>query len=426
MLLALCAGLCACNKAAVEASPPRGALLILVDGLRADRVSLLGHGRPTDAGLLALAERSTLFERAFSPAPWPAAGTASVLTGLDPDRHGLERGGDQVEEGVGTLAEWLAELGFGTAAFAAGAALDEARGTARGFETVRLLNPIAGPPAGAGEVVRAALEWIHLRPAGPFLMHLQLRDVRQPYGPPDRFEQHIPLPRPPDLSDDPMSPEARRFEYERGVRYALDRVGELLEELDRRAMLDPLLVVVAGSCGQELGERGEFGDGHGLSHELLHVPLLVKLPGQREARRVSAPVSLSDLAPTVCDALGVPSMPDLDGRSLVPLARGNSAPGARPVFASVRRPGRCIGEAVIDWPLQLQVLEKAGERRDVALLHDLSTGSSEDLLADRPGDASRLLDLLADHRARARLAGDPPDDPRGQLHPSIIEALQSF
>ncbi|MFX5023892.1 hypothetical protein ABTC42_19760, partial [Acinetobacter baumannii] len=64
---------------------------------------------------------------------------------------------------------------------------------------------------------------------------------------------------------------------------------------------------------------------------VVRVPLVIKLPGQRQGRVVSTPVSLADIVPTIVDVLGLPAMPGLDGRSLRPALLGDALP-AQPVF----------------------------------------------------------------------------------------------
>jgi arylsulfatase A-like enzyme len=100
-------------------------------------------------------------------------------------------------------------------------------------------------------------------------------------------------------------------------------LGLLFEQLRERRLLDDLFVVVTADHGLPLGEHGVVGLCRPWLHdELIHLPLLVRLPGGAEAgRRVAALTQSVDLFPTLLDALGLPPAP-AHGYSLLPLLRG--------------------------------------------------------------------------------------------------------
>jgi arylsulfatase A-like enzyme len=102
-------------------------------------------------------------------------------------------------------------------------------------------------------------------------------------------------------------------------------LGSLCEELADRNLLDDLLLVVTTDRGFSLGEHGAVGDHRpGLYEELLHLPLLVRLPrGEEAGRRVPALTQPVDLMPTLLEAFGVPP-PVVHGHSLWPLVRGKA------------------------------------------------------------------------------------------------------
>jgi hypothetical protein len=91
------------------------------------------------------------------------------------------------------------------------------------------------------------------------------------------------------------------------------------------------VVILLSDHGEELWDHGGFEHGHTLYEELLRVPLIVRAPGV-SAARIDAPVSLLDVAPTILELVGAPPVPAADGRSLVPLLRGDS--GAAASFAA--------------------------------------------------------------------------------------------
>lgn len=102
-----------------------------------------------------------------------------------------------------------------------------------------------------------------------------------------------------------------------------DQIGQLVERLSDNGWLDEMLLGVTAGCGLALGEHGYLGEHRAWLHEeVVHVPLVVRLAGAREAGlRVSALTQPLDLFPTLADVFGLPPFPG-PGHSLLPLIRG--------------------------------------------------------------------------------------------------------
>jgi arylsulfatase A-like enzyme len=111
--------------------------------------------------------------------------------------------------------------------------------------------------------------------------------------------------------------------YAAAVGYLDSGLEELFEELQARNLMDKVLLVVTADRGFPLGEHGIVGYHRPwLYDELIHIPLLVRLPGAAEAgRRTSALTQPEDLMPTLLEAFGSP-IPSVHGFSLLPLMRG--------------------------------------------------------------------------------------------------------
>jgi hypothetical protein len=138
LVLAGCAG---------EAPPPPSIVLVVVDTLRADRLPMYG-GPPDAAPFLAeLAERSLVFENAWSPSSWTLPATVSVLTSLHPFQHGVEdlvglelpAGSEpvpvaRIPDEVATLAEELRAAGYRTFGVVSNVLLGSEVGLERGFD----------------------------------------------------------------------------------------------------------------------------------------------------------------------------------------------------------------------------------------------------------------------------------------------------
>jgi arylsulfatase A-like enzyme len=150
-----------------------------------------------------------------------------------------------------------------------------------------------------------------------------------------------------ELSDD-TALERLQNTYAAAVTAFDARLGALLDELEERGLGGDLLLCITSDRGLALGEHGVVGDGRPWLHEeVMHLPLLVRLPGGGEAgRRVFALTQPVDLLPTVLEALGVPLPAEVHGRSLWPLLRGEAEQVRAYACA-----GRDLGETA-EWALR--------------------------------------------------------------------------
>jgi arylsulfatase A-like enzyme len=154
-----------------------------------------------------------------------------------------------------------------------------------------------------------------------------------------------------------------------GVVACLDAVlGRLLKALEKHG-LDDLLLVVTAERGLALGEHGVLGNDPPLLHdELLHLPLILRLPGRAEAgRRISALTQPLDLMPTLLDFFELPC-PPVHGQSLWPLVHGQ-AEQARPFACAGAQAGESPAWALrtLAWSLMLPVATPRAERPEPSL-----------------------------------------------------------
>jgi TolA-binding protein len=119
-------------------------------------------------------------------------------------------------------------------------------------------------------------------------------------------------------------------------------IARLVAALKAHKLFDDALIVVAADHGQSLGAHGEDTHGIFLYDETIHVPLLVKLPGNQPAKRVGARVGLVDVAPTILEAAALPVPSEMQGQSLLRIAKSASPPD-QPVYARSDFPQRAFG-----------------------------------------------------------------------------------
>lgn len=129
--------------------------------------------------------------------------------------------------------------------------------------------------------------------------------------------------------------------YDEAIRYVDHHVGAFLDELKRIGRYDPSLIIVSADHGESFSKGYGGHGGPGLHEDLVHIPLIVKLPAQRAGRRVSELSEQVDLAPTLLELAGIRRRHRGEGVSLVPALRGEKLD--RPVFSMNFQQSRRLG-----------------------------------------------------------------------------------
>jgi len=350
---------------AAAATDPPNVILITLDTVRADRMGFLGSKLGLTPQLDALASQSVVFEHAYSQAPITPVSHATILTGTYPQYHGIRNFGDRLPPSVPFLPDILHSQGYHTGAFVGSIILDPKNGFASGFERGFDIYNAGFHRQKTGERREASmqrrgevtlgyvLEWLGQQKDGPFFLWFHLWDAHDPYNPPEPFRSRFP-----------------KAPYNGGIAYVDATVGKLLDYLRSQGLYDNSLIAVAADHGESLGEHGELTHSIFLYDSTIHVPLLVKLPGNRfVGKRVNATASLVDLAPTVLEGLGQTPPPAMQGRSLLPLI-GNPHPGYRPSLATGDHSERSFGWSAL---VSLRVGSQLYVRAPSPELYDLAS-----------------------------------------------------
>ncbi len=367
----VCLALCGCGDSAPDGAsgseveggaerqaPPvlaRNVLLVSLDTVRADRLESYGYRVQTSPNLDALARRSVLFERAQAQAPQTAPSHASLFTSEYPGAHQIINAHSSASTlftlptGVTTLAELLQGQGIDTAAFVSGGNLTRRMEMDRGFDVWDERNEdVSGR-------VDALLEWMLAPERGRFFATLHTYQTHAPYLPPrelvprfvaadydgplrERLDRYLALPAEeawqgavgPDYWDGMLEYTDADVAflsdlYDAEIAYLDDQLRRVLEVVFKSERAADTVVVVLADHGEEFKDHGKFQHDQ-VFQELLHVPLIMRLPNELEKQgwrgRVPEPVELVDVAPTVAELMGVSSEgTGWAGRSLVPLLR---------------------------------------------------------------------------------------------------------
>lgn len=437
--------LCAAAMAACLACRPAAerrpdVIVYLVDTLRADHLGCYGYSRETSPRIDAFAAESVLFEKAVAQSAWTRPAVTSLLTGLDPHSHGVQERLDALPKSLDTLPEILRRQGYQTTAFVSSAVITAKFGFDQGFDIFRQrAKETLEPERTTSEWVNAeTLRWLERRdPDRPFFLFLHTLDPHMPYRPPEPFRRRLAPhadPRAGSLEQvvalrDGLRPASARDREEISALYDAEiaandaAFGRLVTELQARGLYDPLLLVFVSDHGEELLDHGGWEHGATLYQELVHVPLLLKLPGGfGSGRRIGEMVRQVDILPTILEVLGGEIPHGIQGRSLLPLLQ---APTRRPpaAFSSLDLDGRRIESAILEDRKLIHTL--AHDRRPLGLeLYDLGAdpGERRNLAAADPAAVRGLSWLLAQRKR----PGEPPKAPPVALDPELEAELRAL
>jgi arylsulfatase A-like enzyme/Flp pilus assembly protein TadD len=290
--------------------PGAPVILISVDTLRADHLPAYGYSKVETPNIDALQRDSILFENAYSHCPLTLPSHLSMLTGLLPAEHGVRTNLGYGFDGAAhpTLARILRARGYATGAAVSAYVLRGATGinesldffddsVGGGVEWTRDVSLLQRP---GGETARRALAWAESVKTRPFFLFLHIYEPHFPYEPPEPFRSRY----------------GATYDGEIAASDAV--VGEFLGQLKREGIYDRAMILLVSDHGEGLGDHGEQEHGILLYREVLHVPLLLKLPGSRDdGTRVGEPVGLIDIVPTITALLKLRASELLKGTSLL-------------------------------------------------------------------------------------------------------------
>ncbi|MHC4377205.1 MAG: sulfatase [Planctomycetota bacterium] len=423
---ALVAAGCA-PAAPVEPDAPRNAILISLDTLRSDHVGFYGYERDTTPFLDELAGEAVVFDQAYSTSAWTLISHASMLSGVEPEIHGVIEARYAFSPGLPLLAERLQAIGVQTFGTYFKGWISEQRGFQRGFDYFK--------PAYNAEVADARLlEIEELRdPERPAFLFVHLFDIHsaafkpgergpvyQPPAPYDEFFQKgaralFADSNPAKVWEDEEPLNAAQIEalgalYDGGIRYVDDKLRTWFERWEASGFLDNSLVVITSDHGEGLGLRKDtIGNHGGFWQEGLHVPMLVQRRGvPMEPARVDTQVSILDATPTVMSFLGVDPDPRLSGADLLGELPAQRVVGAKQnqYTARIRGEAKLVRNAV--GSVLFHLVNDPGELSPIA----------------NEGDAERLYGgpLENDYQAQLDAFGEVPQ-PR-EFTRSEYERLQ--
>jgi arylsulfatase A-like enzyme len=331
-------------------------ILISADSLRADHLGCYGYPLPTSPQIDAMAERGVLCENMFCPAIPTQPSHTTIFTGQHPLTHGVvaHGGKGKLSRGSPFLPELFLESGYTTCAV--DTLFRERIWFGRGYEYI--LDPsihhIFYAAVTQEELNERAIHWMETVPKRPFFMFIHYWDTHYPYVPPEQYRTRFYAggnPTDPDNHaldrwwDHPIGAMARdtwlrtpegavtdpnyvTALYDGEIRYLDDGIGDLFAGLQQLGLMDDTIVVLLADHGESMTEHRICYDHYGLYECTFRVPFIMHWPGGplRRHTRLAGFRQLSDVAPTLLDAAGLPIPEAMEGRSFLKQMTGQQEP----------------------------------------------------------------------------------------------------
>jgi len=331
-------------------------VLIVLDALRADHLSVYNNKTFRSKNLEMLSQDSVVFEQCIAPSSWTLPSHASLFTGLYVSEHKCEYlvGWPALSNNYKTLAEILRENGYKTAAVISNFGwLNPKFNIHRGFQTYNCIPNIGGQRRLAYRPLLVAFSYltnIYLksilgyRPAVdinkeaisilnkihtvPFFLFLNYMDTHTPYRPPrpydniflnKTFTQFYRLKqyflRSIEQHDKSSWDSYLQSQYDGEIAYLDYELGNLFAHLKQLGIYDSSLIIVTSDHGDLLGEHGLY-EHHGELYEgVTKVPLIIKFPFSKKNGKVKKPINLTDVFPTILSICDIPIPSNISGEA---------------------------------------------------------------------------------------------------------------
>ena len=388
-------------------------LFILIDTLRAEKMSAYGYERPTTPFLEKLANEGIVLENQLSQSSWTKCSMASLWTGLYPSHSGITRFEHVLSEEAELPAETFKKAGYKTTGLYRNGWVEGYFGFSQGFDVyvrpapqipdlaVRMSNPTIRVGGTDVDALDSAEEFLRIHGKERWFLYLHLMDIHEYLY--DQFSAAFGTDHP-DIYDN-----------------SILRTDMILEEfftiLEQGGYLENTIVVIGSDHGEAFNERGLEGHARAVYRETTVVPLIISLPFRlQEGIRVKQATRNVDLWPTLFDMLGMESPDYTDGKSQLPAILATGRNEALPTDAG-------IGFSHLDQTWGMRNRESAptvavteGPYRLVHSTHQGAPSKSTQELFDASEDPFELNDLSKqDPETTARLKSvaeayleDPP------------------
>ncbi len=347
-------------------------ILIVMDTVRADHMSVYGYRRDTTPNLKKLSDESTLFTRAIAASDMTLSTHASIFTGMYARQHGAHydppehTGGRPLSDNLHTIAEILSEKGYSTMGVVSNHGyLSYKFNMNQGFHYYdqRLPVPFLGiggiqkhyiiggvrdiltlfsPPfifdqwfRNAEEINSKAFTLLDKvkKDNTPFFLFVNYMDAHEPYIPPAPYDtlysgklkrfttaRYYSLEREVMHFKQQITDKERNHvlsQYDGGIAYIDFNISKLITKLKEDGLYKNTIIIITSDHGEAFGEKNLLGHGVSVYQDQVYVPLIIKYPNANKKCVVNELVSSVDIMPTILDLVGNTLSKELYGQSLL-------------------------------------------------------------------------------------------------------------
>jgi len=368
-------------------------VIIVVDTLRADRLSAWGYERKTSPIMEGLAQTGIRFSDTLAQSSWTKTSMASMLTATYPAKNRITRFNHVIPQGAILMSEVFQDAGFFTVGIFRNGWVKDSFGFAQGWNayikpTGKRSDYNSNPssvklPGTDQQIVDAAVQFLRSASDRRFLLYLHMMDVHQYV-----YDHSVDFGR------------SHSDIYDQAIHWVDSNIGTVIAVLQQQGLMKKTIVAIVSDHGEAFLEHGTEGHAVNLYTEVTRVPFILALPFRLEKPLViDTPVENVDVVPTLLDLVGLPPLPEADGTSLVPLieaaARGEAPAkldGHEERFAFL---DRNWGRPNLD-PVPWVMVERDGYRLH---LHERAQG--------KPGTVE-LFDVRKDREEKTDVAESDP------------------
>lgn len=449
--------------------PPRAAttnsrphiLLVTIDALSAEHMSLYGATRPTTPNIDAFAADATVFDRAYANGNFTTAGIASILTATRPWTHrALQLPAWPIAQArANSLPAVLSRAGYQTAYVATNIWANAAKNGLGSYFNFRATDEIATFSACRGRLatalpyscpatelplfkfaallmekgrqiafdnppnwqydpqaaIRPALRWLaSADKRTPIFLWVHFMPPHSPYAAPQPWLGRFDSSNAARTMADSDSETAFLFRviskeqahvlearYDESVAYVDYFVGEFLNK-GLQLLGDNTVVIVTADHGESFAHGYGMHTGPGLFESIIHIPLIVKLPSQTRGVRTSVGAEQIDIAPTVAQLAGLAPGRAWEGRPLLEGSRfpeGCAQAAAHPVFSMNFEENPRLSALTTG---SVAVIDKHWKLvHYMGALHYRLMPQLHDQLYDLAADPGELVNRITDHPGEA-------------------------
>ena len=309
------------SKIAIPKGP--NVIFIVIDTLRADHLGCYGYARNTTPNIDKLANESILFKNVIAPSPWTCPSIGALFTSRYPASLGITEAAINISDKFVLLSEVFKEHNYKTHGIISSVYVSSKYGYAQGFDSYDEENAKGEQDISSPSIAQKASSFIEQNRSNKFFLFLHWFDPHYSYMLHKKYNYYPDYNGPicsgmninelwfkaPYMSANDITHIKALYDSE--ITFTDEYIGTFINRLKALGLYDDTLIILTADHGEEFSERGDYYIGHTrkLFQEMIHVPLIIKLPGKIKKKTIDGNIGLIDVMPTIVDFLNL-KIPD--------------------------------------------------------------------------------------------------------------------